>query len=101
TRRAPHTTPFPSPTLFRSRDPESAPDAPDIVTIGFEHGVPVTIDGERLDPFSLLSRANDIAGLHGVGRVDIVENRFVGMKSRGRSEEHTSELQSRENLVCR
>jgi len=66
-----------------TRDPEDAPDAPEIVTIAFEAGAPVAIDGERLDPFALLSRANEIAGRHGVGRVDIVENRFVGMKSRG------------------
>jgi argininosuccinate synthase len=66
-----------------TRDPEAAPDAPEIVTVSFEHGVPVAIDGQRLDPFSLLTRANEIAGRHGVGRVDIVENRFVGMKSRG------------------
>ncbi len=64
-------------------DPEDAPDEADVVTIAFEHGNPVAIDGERLSPVELLQRANRIAGRHGVGRVDIVENRFVGMKSRG------------------
>jgi len=64
-------------------DPEDAPDEADVVTVAFEHGNPVAIDGERLSPVELLQRANRIAGRHGVGRVDIVENRFVGMKSRG------------------
>lgn len=64
-------------------DPEAAPDAPQVVTVSFEHGNPVAIDGERLGPVALLAKANEIAGRHGVGRVDIVENRFVGMKSRG------------------
>jgi argininosuccinate synthase len=64
-------------------DPESAPDQPQVVEVAFEHGNPVAIDGERLDPVALLTRANQIAGKHGVGRVDLVENRFVGMKSRG------------------
>ncbi len=64
-------------------DPEDAPDEPQIVEIAFEGGDPVAIDGTRLDPVALLAEANRIAGAHGVGRVDIVENRFVGMKSRG------------------
>lgn len=64
-------------------DPEDAPDEAQIVTIAFEQGTPVAIDGERLDPVALLTSANKIAGGHGVGRVDIVENRFIGMKSRG------------------
>ncbi len=64
-------------------DPEDAPDEGQVVTVTFEHGNPVAIDGERLSPVELLSKANAIAGKHGVGRVDIVENRFVGMKSRG------------------
>src|SRR5690625_815141 len=118
-------------------DPEEAPDEAQVVEIEYEAGNPVAIDGERLSPAQLLQRANEIAGRHGVGRVDIVENRFVGMKSRGcyetpggtllyhahkavesltldrqvvqlrdelmprRSEEHTSELQSRGHLVRR
>ena len=64
-------------------DPEAAPDTPQIVEVAFEAGTPVAIDGQRLDPVSLLATANRIAGEHGVGRVDLVENRFVGMKSRG------------------
>ena len=67
----------------RTADPQDAPDEPQTVEVEFEHGDPVAIDGERLSPVALLRRANDIAGRHGVGRVDIVENRFVGMKSRG------------------
>ncbi len=64
-------------------DPEDAPNEAQVVTVSFENGNPVAIDGERLSPAQLLARANAIAGKHGVGRVDIVENRFVGMKSRG------------------
>ena len=67
----------------RTADPEDAPDAPQTLEIDFEAGDPVAIDGEPLAPVALLRRANEIAGKHGVGRVDIVENRFVGMKSRG------------------
>ncbi|ADI14870.1 argininosuccinate synthase [Truepera radiovictrix] len=64
-------------------DPIAAPDTPETVEVTFEAGDPVAINGERLDPVALLRRANDLGGKHGVGRVDIVENRFVGMKSRG------------------
>ena len=64
-------------------DPEAAPDEAQVVEISYEQGNPVAIDGQRLAPADLLRRANEIAGKHGVGRVDIVENRFVGMKSRG------------------
>jgi argininosuccinate synthase len=64
-------------------DPEKAPDQPQVVEVAFEHGNPVAIDGVVLPPVALLSRANQIAGAHGVGRIDLVENRFVGMKSRG------------------
>ncbi len=64
-------------------DPEDAPDTPEIVEIEFEKGNPVAINGVRMKPVDLLTTANAIAGRHGVGRVDIVENRFVGMKSRG------------------
>src|SRR5207253_5887247 len=53
------------------------------VVVGFEKGVPVGLDGEKLGPVELLSKLNDLGGEHGVGRVDLVENRFVGMKSRG------------------
>jgi argininosuccinate synthase len=67
----------------RTRSPEKAPDVPRYVEIEFEHGDPVAIDGERLGPIELLTKLNTIGGEHGVGRVDLVENRFVGMKSRG------------------
>jgi argininosuccinate synthase len=63
--------------------PEAAPDTPAEVIVGFERGAPVSLDGERLSPARLLARLNRLAGAHGVGRVDMVENRFVGMKSRG------------------
>tara|TARA_Y100001933_G_scaffold248964_1_gene283452 strand:- start:1293 stop:2507 length:1215 start_codon:yes stop_codon:yes gene_type:complete len=63
--------------------PEAAPDQPQYVEIGFEHGDPVSIDGERLGPAALLTKLNELGGAHGIGRSDLVENRFVGMKSRG------------------
>jgi len=70
--------------MFRmTTDPEEAPDEPREVVVGFQAGTPVSIDGETLAPVELLSRLNEIAGGHGVGRIDIVENRFVGIKSRG------------------
>lgn len=74
----------PKPEMFqRTRDPAKAPDQARIVEIDFERGDPVAIDGKRLGPVELLAQLNTIAGEHGVGRVDLVENRFVGMKSRG------------------
>lgn len=74
----------PSEDMFvMSVSPEKAPDKPVYVEIGFEKGIPVSIDGRKLSPASLLARLNDIGGKNGIGRVDIVENRFVGMKSRG------------------
>jgi argininosuccinate synthase len=63
--------------------PEAAPDRPTVVEVGYEAGDPVSLNGEVLSPAALLERLNDIAGANGVGRVDMVENRFVGMKSRG------------------
>ena len=63
--------------------PEAAPDEPVYVEIGFESGIPVSVDGEELSPSSLLAGLNELAGANGIGRVDVVENRFVGMKSRG------------------
>ena len=63
--------------------PESAPDVPETVTIGFEAGNPVAVNGELLEPVALLERLNGVAGRHGVGRIDLVEDRLVGMKSRG------------------
>lgn len=63
--------------------PEEAPDQAEYVEVGFEDGTPVTVDGERLSPASLLFRLNEVGGRHGVGRLDMVENRYIGMKSRG------------------
>ena len=63
--------------------PEQAPDRPTYVEIAFEQGDPVALDGERLSPASLLATLNRVAGENGVGRLDLVENRYVGMKSRG------------------
>jgi argininosuccinate synthase len=67
----------------RTVSPEAAPDTPEYVEIGFEAGDPVSVNGERLSPANLLTRLNELGGRHGVGRLDLVENRFVGMKSRG------------------
>ena len=67
----------------RSVAPEDAPDRPTLVEIDFEKGDPVAIDGERLSPAALLTRLNELGGTNGIGRLDLVENRFVGMKSRG------------------
>ena len=63
--------------------PERAPDRPEDVELALEAGVPVAVNGERLSPAALLARLNALAGAHGVGRVDVVENRYVGIKSRG------------------
>lgn len=67
----------------RSVAPENAPDTPQYVEVEFERGDPVAVDGERLSPAALLTRLNELGGAHGIGRLDMVENRFVGMKSRG------------------
>jgi argininosuccinate synthase len=74
----------PDEAMFRlSVAPEAAPDQPTEIVIDFEHGDPVAVDGERLTPAALLARLNRLAGANGIGRRDLVENRFVGMKSRG------------------
>ena len=67
----------------RTVDPESAPDTPEYITIGFERGDAVSINGQAMSPATLLTKLNEIGGKHGIGRLDLVENRFVGMKSRG------------------
>jgi argininosuccinate synthase len=67
----------------RTVAPEQAPDRPDYVEIDFVRGDPVAVDGEALSPAALLTRLNELGGRHGIGRLDLVENRFVGMKSRG------------------
>jgi len=67
----------------RTIAPEDAPDRPQIFTLDFEAGDPVAIDGEPLSPASLLTRLNELGHANGIGRLDLVENRFIGMKSRG------------------
>jgi argininosuccinate synthase len=67
----------------RTVDPQDAPDKPTVVEIEFVRGDPVAIDGRKLGPAALLTRLNELGGANGIGRVDLVENRFVGMKSRG------------------
>ncbi|HEX8048312.1 argininosuccinate synthase [Rhizobium sp.] len=67
----------------RTVDPMDAPNLPEIITIGFEKGDAVSLNGVDLSPATLLTRLNELGGKHGVGRIDLVENRFVGMKSRG------------------
>ena len=66
-----------------TRSPESAQAEPEYVEIGFEKGEPVSVNGKQLAPVALLEKLNGLGGAHGIGRVDLVENRFVGMKSRG------------------
>ncbi len=63
--------------------PQKAPDNPEYVEIAFENATPVAVNGEQLDPVPLLEKLNEIGGRHGIGRVDLVENRLVGIKSRG------------------
>jgi len=67
----------------RTVNPEDAPDQPSFITVAFEHGDAVAIDAEKLSPATLLARLNDLGRRNGIGRLDLVENRFVGMKSRG------------------
>jgi argininosuccinate synthase len=74
----------PDPEMFiMTVDPRNAPDEPEIIEIDFEKGDPVAVDGRRMSPAGLLQHLNKIGGKHGIGRVDLVENRFIGMKSRG------------------
>jgi argininosuccinate synthase len=74
----------PPPEMFqRTADPRKAPDQPREVAIAFDKGTPISVDGKTLGPAALLAELNAIAGEHGVGRADVVEDRFVGMKSRG------------------
>ena len=73
----------PSDMYRMTTNPEDAPDEPMEVVVGFESGTPVSVDGVRLGGVELLAKLNEMAGAHGVGRIDIVENRFVGIKSRG------------------
>jgi argininosuccinate synthase len=74
----------PEESMFKlTRSPEQAPDRPTYIELVFEQGNPVAIDGERLSPAAMLARLNELGGVNGIGRLDMVENRFVGMKSRG------------------
>ena len=74
----------PDPRMFQlTRNAQEAPDLPKTIEVELEHGDPVAVDGVRMSPASLLAHLNALGGEHGVGRADIVENRFVGMKSRG------------------
>jgi argininosuccinate synthase len=73
----------PEKMFLLTNSPQDAPDVPVEITVDFEAGDPVAVDGERLGPVRLLERLNRLGAEHGVGRVDLVENRYVGMKSRG------------------
>jgi argininosuccinate synthase len=74
----------PKPDMWQlTVSPEKAPDKPETVEIAFEHGTPVAVNGKSLSPVAIVEQLNAIAGRHAIGRVDLVENRFVGIKSRG------------------
>jgi len=73
----------PDDLFMLSQSPESAPDVPEEVTISFERGTPVAVNGHAMSPVTLLATLNEIGGRNGVGRIDLVEDRLVGMKSRG------------------
>ncbi|WP_299744869.1 argininosuccinate synthase [Devosia sp.] len=75
--------PAPDYVAQRTVNPEDAPNEPEIITVGFEKGDAVSVNGVKLSPANLLTKLNELGGKHGVGRLDLVENRFVGMKSRG------------------
>ncbi len=72
-----------STTWTMTRSPQEAPDREEIVEIGFEHGVPVSVNGQPMAPVKLVELLNEIGSRNAIGRIDLVENRFVGMKSRG------------------
>ncbi|MBL6761123.1 MAG: argininosuccinate synthase [PS1 clade bacterium] len=75
--------PCPEFVYQRTVSPQDAPDKPTDVTIGFEAGDAVSVDGQKMSPATLLAHLNELGGANGIGRLDLVENRFVGMKSRG------------------
>jgi argininosuccinate synthase len=85
----------PSYVYSRTVDPEDAPDAPEYIEIAFERGDGVAINGQAMSPASLLAALNDYGRRHGIGRLDLVENRFVGMKSRGMYETPGGEIYAR------
>jgi argininosuccinate synthase len=76
-------TEVPDYVYSRTDDPENAPDKPIVITMDFEKGDPVAVDGRKMSPATLLKHLNDLGKKNGIGRLDLVENRFVGMKSRG------------------
>src|SRR5690242_9116441 len=78
----PANAPFES-TWQLTRSPQEAPDREETVTIGYEAGTPVSVNGQKLDPVALVELLNEIGGRNAIGRIDLVENRFVGIKSRG------------------
>jgi argininosuccinate synthase len=74
----------PQPDMWRwTVSPQQAPNQAETIVIGYQNGDPVSLNGETLSPATMLTKLNEIAGKHGIGRLDIVENRYVGMKSRG------------------
>src|SRR5271157_569656 len=74
----------PDPGMYvLTANPEKAPDEPEVIELEYEKGDPVAVDGRRMSPARLLQYLNEVGGKHGIGRVDLVENRFIGMKSRG------------------
>jgi argininosuccinate synthase len=73
----------PEDIFLLTKSPEAAPDDPQVIELEFHQGVPVKLDGQELGPVAMLEALNAIGGKHGIGRIDLVENRFVGMKSRG------------------
>jgi argininosuccinate synthase len=74
----------PDDSIWRwTKNPEDAPAEPEYIVIGYEKGDPVSLDGKKLTPYQMLDALNQLGGRHGIGRLDIVENRYVGMKSRG------------------
>ncbi len=75
--------PAPEYVYQRTISPEAAPDKATIITIEFKNGDPVAINGEKMSPATILTKLNELGGANGIGRLDLVENRFVGMKSRG------------------
>jgi argininosuccinate synthase len=79
----------------RTDNPEDAPDTPEYITIDFEGGDGVALNGEAMSPATLLAALNDLGRKHGIGRLDLVENRFVGMKSRGMYETPGGEIYAR------
>ena len=72
----------PEDIFYMTADPKKAPNKPGYVEVGFDKGIPVSVDGQKMKPLELVIKLNEIAGKHGVGRVDMIENRLVGIKSR-------------------